>query len=162
MNFKDILYSVTCLAFTIVIGAAVYEHLAVVPQWSAAPPKSLSMFQGEYGLKAVKFWGPIHPVAIVLFIASMIVSWRTPRKIYILISMIGYLLVIIITFSHFVPELLAITMTPFSGEVNVDLTQRSQQWEILSLVRLLFLMILSIILFLGLTKGASLTNKASS
>lgn len=28
---KDILYAVTCLAFTIIIGGAVYEQLNVVP-----------------------------------------------------------------------------------------------------------------------------------
>jgi hypothetical protein len=39
---KDLLYALTCLAFAIIIGGAVYEHLNVVPQWAAAPPVSLS------------------------------------------------------------------------------------------------------------------------
>ena len=57
---KDIIYSIACLSFAIIIGGAVYEHLNVVPQWSAAPPVSLSMFQGEYGLKPDLFWKIIH------------------------------------------------------------------------------------------------------
>ena len=35
---KDIIYSIACLSFAIIIGGAVYEHLNVVPQWAAAPP----------------------------------------------------------------------------------------------------------------------------
>jgi hypothetical protein len=58
---KDLIYALTCLCFTIMIGGAVYEHLNIVPQWSAAPPLSLSMFQGEYGLKPGTFWMVIHP-----------------------------------------------------------------------------------------------------
>lgn len=153
MNFKNIIYSFACLSFSIVIGAAVYEHLAVVPRWAAAPPASLSMFQGQYGLYAQAFWMPIHPVTLALLLITLLLSWKSPRRSNILITLIGYAAVLGITFVYFVPELIAITGTQYSETVDAALTARASKWETLSLVRLVFLIILSINLFLGLTKS---------
>src|SRR5688572_253520 len=104
---KDLLYSITCLTFLIMIGGAVYEHLNVVPTWSAAPPASLSMFQGQYGLNPELFWKIIHPVNLVLFIICLIVHWRSERRKNLLIVFISYVLILVITFVHFVPELIS-------------------------------------------------------
>ncbi|MBD0255203.1 MAG: hypothetical protein ICV83_05745 [Cytophagales bacterium] len=152
MNAKAILYAVACLSFSVVIGAAVYEHLAVVPQWSAAPPVSLSMFQGKYGLNAAAFWMPIHPVTLLLLVAALVFAWKTEGRKHVLITLAGYVLILGTTAAYFVPELLAITGTAFSETVDASLTQRANQWELLSLVRLSVLVVLAIILFLGLTR----------
>ena len=149
---KDLLYAITCLFFSIIIGAAVYEHLAVVPQWSAAPPASLAMFQGAYGLNAAAFWTKIHPATLLLFVITLFVFWKTERRKNILIPFIGYVLVLIITFVYFVPELIDITGTPYSTTVDKDLISRSSLWENLSLLRLALLIGLALLLFLGLKK----------
>lgn len=151
MNAKNLLYSSVCLCFAIVIGAAVYEHLGVVPQWSAAPPASLSMFQGKYGLAAENFWMPIHPVCLVLFLINLVLFWKTDRKKPLLIAFAGYFLVLVITATHFVPELIDITGTPFSETPDAALTQRAKQWEMLSIIRMIFLIGLAFVLFSGLT-----------
>ncbi|MBN8787351.1 MAG: hypothetical protein J0I84_09685 [Terrimonas sp.] len=153
MDIKNIIYAFACLSFAVVTGAAIYEHIAVVPRWSAAPPVSLSMFQGKYGLNPTPFWIAIHPVTLLLLFASVILFWKTGSRSYLLITSAGYVLVLIITFAFFVPELIAITGTPYSEHMNDSLTKRAKQWEILSLVRLSFLIILAIIVFLGLTKS---------
>jgi hypothetical protein len=152
MNAKAILYAVASLSFSIVIGAAVYEHLAVVPRWTAAPPVSLSMFQGKYGLNAAAFWMPIHPVTLLLLIAALAAAWKTEGRKNILITLAGYVTILGITAIYFVPELLAITGTPFSETADPLLTGRAQRWELLSLVRLSVLVVLAITLFLGLTR----------
>ncbi|WP_199474285.1 hypothetical protein [Adhaeribacter pallidiroseus] len=138
-----------------VIGAAIYEHRAVVPQWSAAPPASLSMFQGKYGLNAGAFWMYIHPVTLFLLMAALALSWKTARKKNLLITAAGYLAILGITAIYFVPELMAITGTPFSETVDPSLIKRAQLWELLSLFRLAVLVGLAIYLFLGLTKVAA-------
>jgi cytochrome bd-type quinol oxidase subunit 2 len=153
MSYKNLIYSFACLSFAIIIGAAVYEHLAVVPQWAAHPPRSLSMFQGEYGLRAQNFWIPIHPVTLVLLIITLLLSWKTPRRINVLTTLLVYVAILAITAVYFVPELLEITGTPFSETDDKDLYDRAEMWEILSLIRLVVLIVLSIILFLGLTKN---------
>lgn len=153
MSAKNLLYSLVCLCFAIVIGAAVYEHLGVVPQWSAAPPASLSMFQGKYGLAAQNFWMPIHPVCLVLFLINLALFWKTDRKKPLLIPFTGYVVVLAITATFFVPELLSITGTPFSETTDAALTQRANRWEMLSIIRMIFLIGLAFVLFSGLTQS---------
>lgn len=152
MDFKNIIYAFACLSFAVVIGGAIYEHMAVVPRWSAAPPASLSMFQGKYGLDPTPFWKTIHPVTLLLLTASIILFRKTGSMPYLLTTTTGYVIVLIITFVFFVPELIAITGAPYSENIDGSLTKRAKQWEILSLVRLSFLIALAIIAFLGLTK----------
>ena len=151
MHFKNIVYAFACLSFAVVIGAAVYEHVAVVPVWSAAPPASLALFQGKYGLNPTPFWVAIHPITLALLSAAIILFWKTNSKPYLIITSIGYVIVLIITFAFFVPELIAITGTVFSESIDTSLVKRAKLWEILSLVRLLFLIVLAIVAFLGLT-----------
>lgn len=149
---KDLLYSVTCLAFAIVIGGAVYEHLNMVPTWAAAPPVSLSMFQGPHGLDPALFWKLIHPVNLVLFILTLIVHWKSPRRKNLLIVLGTYVTILIITFIYFVPELISITTTAYADTVDQQLMERAGWWERLSILRLGVLVGLAIGLMLGLTK----------
>lgn len=159
---KNIIYSIACMTFTIMIGGAVYEHLTVVPKWTAAPPLSLSMFQGEYGLKPDIFWMLIHPVNLVLFIVTILLNRDNQSRTNLWIPFIGYILVLAITSVYFVPELIMITTTPFSETVDAGLQQRAEMWEILSLVRLAFLLVLAGVIFMGLTKTANKIESKSS
>lgn len=148
--FPNILHILASIAFITIIGAAIYEHAAVVPVWSAAPPRSLSMFQGEYGLQAVNFWKPVHPVTLLLLAAALIANWRQPRRRQLLITSGGYVLVLIITGLYFVPELIAITTSTYSPAVSGDLTGRAKAWEAFSLARLSGLLMLAVVLLYGL------------
>lgn len=150
-TFPNFLYILASIAFITIIGAAIYEHAAVVPVWSAAPPHSLSMFQGEYGLQAPNFWKPIHPVTILLLAAALITNWRQPSRKQILIVFGCYLLVLVITAAYFVPELISITTSEYSKVTSEDLTNRAQTWERLSLVRLSALLMLAVVLLHGLS-----------
>ena len=141
-----------CISFIIVIGGATYEHAAVVPLWTSAVPASLSMFQGEHGLAPANFWIPVHPVTIVLLVTALIANWQTPRRAYILVTLVGYVAILAVTFVYFVPELLAITQSPYAASIDPDLTRRAKVWELLSLIRLGCLLVLALILLLGLSK----------
>ena len=138
------------ISFVVVIGGAVYEHLALVPVWTSAVPASLTVFQGEYALRAQNFWIPIHPVTIVLMVGALIANWRSDRRWLIILPLAGYVIVLGITFLYFVPELMTLTQTPFSETVDAALTARANTWETLSLVRLGFLFILAITLLSSL------------
>ena len=152
---RNVLYSLTCLAFATMIGGAVYEHLNLVPAWAAAPPLSLSMFQGEYGLKAETFWKIIHPVNLLLFIASLVMHWKSARRKPIAIVLGSYVAILAVTAVYFVPELISIITTPFAPVADAALTARAQTWEALSLVRLGVLVLLALILFMGSTKDGT-------
>jgi hypothetical protein len=153
MMKKDFLYATTCLAFAVIIGGAVYEHLNVVPQWTAGPPASLSMFQGEHGLKPELFWMLIHPLNLLLFTLTLILHWHTARRKNLVTVLASYIVILIVTSIFFVPELISIIGTPFSPVPDQNLTRRAALWEVLSIVRLGVLVVLAIILFTGLTKA---------
>ena len=136
------------------IGGAVYEHVAVVPVWTSAVPASLAMFQGEYAVAAWRFWIPVHPVTMSLLVAAMLLNWRTERRGFILVAVLGYAAVLAATFVFFVPELMALTQLSFGPVVDPELTRRAKNWETLSLVRLAVLITLAITLLFGLSRSA--------
>ena len=146
MDFRGIIFAIARLGFSVVIGAAIYEHIAVVPQWSRAVPASLAMFQGEYGLRPGPFWMMIHPLTLVFMGLSLLLYWKTAYRKSLLITLSCYVLILGITFSYFVPELLSITGTAYSGTNDPSLTSRAKLWETLSLVRLAFLLVLAVVL----------------
>ena len=141
------------ISFITVIGGAIYEHLTMVPVWSSAAPASLAMFQGPYAVAAMKFWIPIHPITVALLVAALVFNWKTPRRKPILVVLVGYLVVLGVTFAFFVPEILAITGSPYSDSVDPELTKRANVWESLSLVRLAWLLVLAVLLLLGLSRS---------
>ena len=153
MTIKNFLFGLSCFLFTLIIGAAVYEHIAIWPHAYAAVPASLGMFQGEYGLNSAPFWMSIHPLTLSVFLITLFISWKTARKKHVLLSIAGYVVVLITTFTYFVPELLELNGTPFSSDVNQQLTNRGTRWENLSLVRLGFLLVIAAYLYAGAFKS---------
>ncbi|MEP6647585.1 MAG: hypothetical protein ABJC12_10900 [Saprospiraceae bacterium] len=152
---KNLFLILATLCFIIVIGGGVYEHVVMVPTWSAAPPSSLSMFNGKYGINPAPFWMMIHPLTIVLLIVSLITNWNNNRRKSILFVLVSYFLVLVATAIFFVPELISITGTPYQDMVDPSLLKRASTWEILSLLRLVFITALGIILLNALTKSNS-------
>lgn len=141
-----------CISLITVIGGAVYEHVAVVPKWSAAPPLSLSMVQGDYGLNAAPFWQSIHPITLLLFIAALASNWKTERRKLILWPFAAYIFILACTAIYFVPELLSIIGTPYSNTVDADLKSRADLWEGLSIGRLVLIIIMAAVLLSALTR----------
>lgn len=155
MQSRNLLYILACLSFSIICGAAVYEHVAVWPNAFASLPKSLTSFQGEYALNSGPFWMMIHPVTMVLLIIALIVSWKTQRKKHVFYSLIVYVAILATTFAWFVPELLDLVNTPYSNAYDASLTSRGSRWEILSIIRGVVLFATAIFLYMGLTKPAA-------
>jgi SNF family Na+-dependent transporter len=72
-----------------------------------------------------------------------------------LISLVGYLAVIVWTFIYFVPELTDIMGTEFSNTIDESLVARGARWESLSFVRLAIIVVIAFILLTGLSKPAT-------
>src|SRR5690349_21100429 len=103
---KDLLLILGSICFIIVLGAAVYEHIVLIPKWSTAPPASLSMYQGPYGLHPENFWIPIHPITLALLVAALITNWNNTRRKDLITVIGGYVLILLVTFTYFVPTLI--------------------------------------------------------
>lgn len=140
------------LSFCVIIGAAIYEHTALWPAAFSTPPRSLTVFQGPYALNAAMFWMPIHPVTFLLLVVALILSWKTERKKFVMITVAGYAAILLATFTFFVPELIDLTGTPYSETSDHSLQVRGNRWIVLSIVRAGVLIGLAITLLTGLTK----------
>ena len=152
MQFKNIIYALAALSFSVIIGAGIYEHIALWPVAFSEPPKSLSVFQGPYRLTPAPFWMSIHPITLIFFVAALIANWRTNRKQTLLITIAGYMLILVVTHIYFVPELMELTGTPFSDTVDPSLQDRGSLWINLSLIRAAILIVLSLNLLLTFAK----------
>src|SRR6185503_14158838 len=151
-SLNDILLILASISFIVIFGAAIYEHAVLVPTWAAAPPSSLAIFQGQYKLEPQNFWIPIHPLTVLLLILSLITNWKNDRRKNILIVCISYAVILAITFTYFVPEIISIMKIPFQDTVDPSLVHRASMWETLSLIRLAFIGILCCVLLTALTK----------
>jgi hypothetical protein len=152
-TFRTIVLILASISFIVVIGGAVYEHAGIVPVWASAAPASLAMFQGEYAIMPFKFWIPIHPITMLLLLLSLVFNWRSERRNSILTTIVGYAIVLAVTFLYFVPELMSITQSVYGATIDPELTERAQSWEFWSQVRLASLLLMAFILLFGLSKS---------
>lgn len=150
---KDVLLILASICFIIVVGGAVYEHLALIPTWTKAPPVSFGVFHGEYRLTSERFWMYIHPVTLLLMIGALITNWKTNRRRNLTIVLGSYFLILAITTIYFVPQLMKFMETPVQDTVDETLLHSASMWETLSLVRLVFIFGLAYFLLSTLTKS---------
>lgn len=118
------------------LGGIAYSHLVYFPVYLSALPDSAVLVNGPYGLNEGIFWATIHPLLIASLIVALSLNWGlTSRRKLILISFSVYVVMLIITFLYFVPELMAFRQSPQSSLSRADWLARGQRWLILSWVR---------------------------
>ncbi|MEP6793419.1 MAG: hypothetical protein ABJB16_03770 [Saprospiraceae bacterium] len=156
---KNFTMIIACMCILTVFGGGVYEHVVLVPRWSAAPPSSLLMFNGPFGIQGEDFWIPIHPITLFFLGGALIANWYSNRRRKILIVMGGYIVILVMTFGFFVPELITLIGTPYHDHVDPELVRRASTWETLSLIRLSVIAILAFILLSALTKSHDRVKK---
>jgi hypothetical protein len=66
----------TTALYLLLKGAHIFETVLIVPQWTAAPPASLAMFQGDFGLDFEAFWIVFHSLHELTFILALVYCWR--------------------------------------------------------------------------------------
>jgi hypothetical protein len=135
MNTPEIFVRLAVATWGVLCGGIVYEHLAVVPQWSKQPPESLAMWSGPYRVAAERFWKGIHPVVILSLTASLITAWSTDQRSPLIVVLGSYLAVLAVTAVWFVPELLKLTQDRSAPIPRDQWRARARRWERLSLAR---------------------------
>jgi hypothetical protein len=148
--------AIAFMAWGIVCGAALYEHVAVIPIWTKNPPETIAFLQPPHGLQADKWWPRIHPLVMLTMVAALVASWRDPsvrRQLGTILA--GYLLVLVLTAIWFVPELLALTTDPNAEIPPAEWKTRADRWEALSLARIGFMLVLTTFLARALIRASS-------
>lgn len=136
MTVSMILLRLATIGWGVLCGGIVYEHLAIVPQWSKQPPASLSMWTGPFGVKAERFWMGIHPLVLLLLTGALVTGFGDAEQRLTLSIVIGaYVAALAATFVWFVPELLQLIRDPAAPIPPAEWRIRARRWEHMSLAR---------------------------
>jgi hypothetical protein len=112
------------------LGGVAYSHLVYFPVYLSALPASAVVVTGPYGLHEAIFWMLIHPVLILSLGASLALNWRSRyRRQHIAGSMALYVLVLVVTWLYFVPELTAFATSQASTISPAEWLERGQRWQ---------------------------------
>lgn len=118
------------------LGGISYSHLVYFPVYLSALPDSAVVVNGPYGLHEAVFWMMIHPLLILSLIITLVLNWKSrARRKLILISFVFYVVVIVISATYFIPELIAFERSPASSLTPAEWLVRGERWQRLSWIR---------------------------
>ena len=95
-----ILFSLSLVTFTMVLGGNIYQIIAEVPNWNANIPESLVAYRKLYQVShAGYFFQTFVPITILGLIAAIILLWNRPKAAnrWMLFSLGGVLIAEIFT-----------------------------------------------------------------
>src|SRR5262249_45287901 len=99
-------------------------------------PDSTILVNGKFGLNDSNFWLVIHPLLNLSLIASLILNWRSKSRFFlILLSFLLYIVVQVVSWTYFIPELHAFRDSALSNVPTAEWMVRGQRWQHLSWVR---------------------------
>jgi hypothetical protein len=79
---RALLWLVTTSAvYFLMNGAQIFETAVVVPAWTAAPPASLAMFQGQFGLDFKTFWIVFPSLHEITFVTALLPVYRVGQML---------------------------------------------------------------------------------
>jgi hypothetical protein len=137
-----------------IIGAVMYSHVVFLSAYLPNLPASTSLLSGPYGIHDENFWIPIHPLCIIALVITLVLNWNLlPRRKYILATLILYIIVLVITFIYFVPELQAFASSHQSNLPAAQWIERGTRWEKLSWIRGFFMYCGFVLLLMALVKN---------
>ena len=138
----------TTAVYLLMNGSQIFETLLIVPAWTAAPPASLTMFQGEYRLDFKAFWIAFHSIHEVTFILALVFCWklRSIRR-WLLILLVAHVAVRVWTIAYFAPTIIEFQGLPSSPTIDPALTERAARWRLLNLLRVAVFLAVNLGLF---------------
>ncbi|MBO9611194.1 MAG: transposase [Dyadobacter sp.] len=153
---------ITTVAYLLLNGAQLFETAVLVPVWTVAPPASLHLFQGPYGLDFKVFWIVAHSLHELTFLAALVLNWNIhSRRKILLVVLVLHVLVRAWTLLYFAPVIISFQQIPVSDTVDQILLQKAARWREMNLVRVAAFTILSFVL-IPLNRTGKITDSAIS
>ncbi len=143
------------IAHFILVGADAFAQAAITPVALSAPPASLAMFQGDYVYNSTPFWRITNTIALALLLLAVAVHWRTQRRKLLLLTLIGSVVVSVVSLGFIFPEFTELVSAPYADAVDLVLIERGSSWRITAFVRLLVFGCLGLLPLWALGKPAS-------
>lgn len=151
---------ITTVAYLLLNGAQLFETAVLVPVWTAAPPASLHLFRGPYGLDFKVFWIVAHSLHELTFLAALILNWKIPaRRKVLLVVFVVHIALRAWTLLYFAPVIIFFQQIPVTDTVDQILLQKAARWREMNLIRVAAFMVLSFIL-IPLNRTARTTGHA--
>jgi hypothetical protein len=117
-------------------GGGLYEHIVVMPIWSASPPSSFSIIQPETGVPLQRFWVPIHAAITAFILLTLFLTWGdiSVRRM-LLIGLASYIVMRVWSGLFFIPEMLKFQKIPLDAAPSAELLVRVARWKLWTWLR---------------------------
>ena len=115
-------------------GAQLFAIAVVVGTVTAAPPRSLAMYAGEYGYNSGPFWEVMPTVTLGLLLVALVGNWRTPRRRLLLAAVALFIAAGVFTVVVMGPVQAAVVGAGYSDAVDEALRARAARWHMLDWV----------------------------
>ncbi len=112
-------------------GAQLFAIAVVVGTVTAAPPRSLAMYAGEYGYNSGPFWEVMPAVTFFLLLVALAGNWRTPRRRLLLTALALFIAGGMFTVFIMGPVQEAVLAVGYSDTVNDALRATAARWHAL-------------------------------
>jgi len=115
-------------------GAQLFAVVVIVGTVTAAPPRSLAMYAGEYGYNSGPFWEVMPTVTLSVLLLALAGNWRTPRRRLLLAAVALFIAAGL--FSVFVmgPAQAVVVGAGYSDTVDGALRIQAARWHALDWV----------------------------
>jgi hypothetical protein len=117
------------LSAGILFGGSLFEGMVLTPLWAGSLPESVTQWQ--YGSIQAKFFTIASPLYALFSLALIIISWWMPQKQrkWALVAGVSGIIVMIATFSFFLPILQKTQATRGSGLSGDEITRLVNQFK---------------------------------
>lgn len=118
-----------CLSMAGAIGGGLFEHIVLIPLWSASPPASFSIIQPGTGVPLQRFWIPVHTAITIFLVLSLILTWReTEVRRLLVIGLVSYIIMRVWSGLFFIREMLEFQKVPLDAPPSAELIARVADW----------------------------------
>lgn len=154
-NLSNFVLMLAIVLWGTLLGGVVYSHLVYFPAYLSDLPASAVIVNGPYGMNDGKFWVIIHTLLIISLVVALVFNWGNSRRKLIALSFVVYVVVLLISFYYFVPELTLFQHSPESTVPAAEWLARGRRWQRLSWLRGVAMYLAYVPLIFALTKPAN-------
>jgi hypothetical protein len=118
-----------CFFMAVALGGGFYEHIILVPLWSASPPASFTVIQPGTGVPLQTFWIPVHAGITVFVLSSVFLTWKDIKvRRLLLVGLASYIIMRVWSGLFFIREMLEFQRVSVTSAPSPELSARVASW----------------------------------
>ena len=161
-SIKTVALMALVISYFLVLGADIFGQLVIAVTAFEAPPRSLSMFQGDYVYDSGPFWRVLTSLAMLLAALALALNWRTQRRNLLLVFFAAFMVINAVSLAYIFPAYGELVSSPFSDSVDPDLLGRGAAWRRLALTRWLISVAFGFLPLVALTRPGDILAQPES